>query len=313
MDEAYKIAKKSILITPARFLSGAGQTSQAWNKKMLNNPHLKVLYFEQYSGNVFENTDIKGGVAVTYYDSEKYFGAIEVFIRSKELGAIVKKVSTKMGESINLIHHNRSSYRLTDLVYKDFPELKKRVKKSERLSITSNIFDKLPELFANDRPQNCSEYIELIGRQNNTRRIKWIHIKYIKNHPATEKWKLFVAKSNGTGALGEVLSEPVVAKPKMIPTQTFITLGEFDSEEESVALNKYIKSKFTRAMLSVKKATPDNARKDVWSYVPLQNFTSTSDIDWSKAIFDIDQQLYKKYGLSQEEINFIEANVKEMN
>ena len=64
-------------------------------------------------------------------------------------------------------------------------------------------------------------------------------------------------------------------------------------------------------MLGILKVT-QNGNKPVWRLVPLQNFTSSSDIDWSKSVHDIDQQLYKKYGLNQEEINFIETKVKEM-
>ena len=64
-------------------------------------------------------------------------------------------------------------------------------------------------------------------------------------------------------------------------------------------------------MLSVLKVTQMN-NKDVWKYVPLQDFTPASDIDWSKSIPEIDQQLYAKYGLTQEEIDFIESHVKEM-
>ena len=60
------------------------------------------------------------------------------------------------------------------------------------------------------------------------------------------------------------------------------------------------------------KVTQNNPR-DVWRYIPLQDFTSDSDIDWSKSIAEIDQQLYKKYGLTPDEINFIENHVKEMN
>ncbi|MBG9988998.1 Eco57I restriction-modification methylase domain-containing protein [Aerococcaceae bacterium DSM 111176] len=312
MDEAYKISNKALLITPARFLSDAGQTKRSWNQEMLNNPHLKVLYFDQYSGNIFKNTDIKGGVAITYYDNEKEFGPIEVFIRSKELEKITSKVSSIMEKSINLIHHNRSSYRLTDMVYKDFPEMKNKVKKSERLSITSNIFDKLSDIFLDEQPKNLKDFIGILGRQNHKRKVKWIRRKYIQDHPTIGKWKVFVAKSNGTGAIGEALSEPFVAEPHMIPTQTFITLGNFDTENEAIALNNYIKSKFARVMLSVKKATPDNARKDVWSYVPLQNFHSDSDIDWMGSISDIDSQLYKKYNLDNDDINYIETIVKEM-
>lgn len=76
-------------------------------------------------------------------------------------------------------------------------------------------------------------------------------------------------------------------------------------------LLKYIKSKFARAMLNVLKIT-QHLTPDVWKYVPRQDFTDKSDIDWSVSIANIDKQLYKKYGLSEEEIAFIETNVKEM-
>lgn len=74
---------------------------------------------------------------------------------------------------------------------------------------------------------------------------------------------------------------------------------------------KYVKTKFARILLGVLKITQDN-KKGVWKYVPLQDFTSASDIDWSKSIPEIDQQLYRKYGLDQSEIDFIESHVKEM-
>lgn len=64
-------------------------------------------------------------------------------------------------------------------------------------------------------------------------------------------------------------------------------------------------------MLSILKVTQNNPR-DVWKYVPMQNFTNESDIDWSKSIDEIDQQLYKKYDLSKEEIEFVESKAKPM-
>lgn len=127
-----------------------------------------------------------------------------------------------------------------------------------------------------------------------------------------KKWKVFVAKSNGSGKFGETLSELEIASPNSIGTQTFISFGCFDSQAECIGLSKYLKTKFARALLDVCKVTPDNARKEVWKYVPLQDFTSASDIDWSKSIKEIDQQLYKKYSLSKEEQDFIETHVKEM-
>lgn len=72
-----------------------------------------------------------------------------------------------------------------------------------------------------------------------------------------------------------------------------------------------IKTKFARALLSVLKITQD-ANPGKWQYVPLQDFTAASDIDWSKSIPEIDKQLYAKYGLDEKEIAFIESHVKEM-
>ena len=73
----------------------------------------------------------------------------------------------------------------------------------------------------------------------------------------------------------------------------------------------YLKTKFVRTMLGLLKITQDNDR-EAWKFVPLQNFTSNSDIDWNTSIPNIDRQLYKKYGFSPEEIEFIETHVKEM-
>ena len=64
-------------------------------------------------------------------------------------------------------------------------------------------------------------------------------------------------------------------------------------------------------MLSLLRITQDNTVAK-WAYVPLQDFTSTSDIDWTQSVADIDRQLYAKYGLDDEEIEFIESHVKEM-
>lgn len=104
---------------------------------------------------------------------------------------------------------------------------------------------------------------------------------------------------------------PVVASPGMAHTETFISIGKFTSSNECESGRKYICTKFLRTLLGVLKVT-QNGNKPVWRLIPIQDFTSSSDIDWSKSIREIDQQLYKKYGLTDKEIEFIEKNVKEM-
>ena len=308
ISESYKISKKASLITPARFLSNAGGTPKTWNQQMLNNQHVKVSFFEQKSGNVFPGTDIKGGVAVTYYDTEQEFEPIEVFVPFIEMNSIRKKVIKNNFESIDQFVTNRGSYRYSDLIYTDFPNLMERV--SDR-RIASNAFEKLPELFFDVKPEGGNEYIKIYGRFNNERVYKWFRKDYVVCPSNFEKYKIILPKANGSGAIGEVLSTPVIGYPVIGYTETFISVGEFDSLEEAEACLKYIKSKFLRTMLGVLKITQDNT-KAVWHYIPLQDFTVNSDIDWTQSVADIDRQLYQKYDLSPEEIAFIETHVREM-
>jgi hypothetical protein len=312
MEEAYKVASRVSFITPARFLFNAGQTPKPWNKKMLNDEHLKVEFFEQDSSKVFSNTDIKGGVAVTYRDVNENYGAIGIFIAIPELDKIFKKVQkSKVIYSISEIIYARTSYKLTKVLHTEHPNAKALLSNGHDFDVATNIFDSLDFIFLDNKPADGEDYIQILGKQNNERVYKWIKSKYIANHPNLNKWKVFLPKSNGSGAIGEVLSTPLIGEPLIGANETFMSFGAFDTEIEAYAVLKYLKSKFARTMLGVLKITQDNPI-ETWKYVPLQDFTSNSDIDWSKSISEIDQQLYRKYGLDKDEINFIESHVKEM-
>jgi type II restriction enzyme len=316
MDAAYHVADKVELITPARFLFNAGSTPKDWNKKMLNDEHLKVLYYEQDSSKVFANTDIKGGVAITYRDISENYGVIGTFTAFNELNSILRKVvAAKDFESIMSDIFIQIRFDL-DKLYQVYPKAKDVIGsngKDKRLE--KNIFTKVPEAFSENKEHD--DDISVIGIVKNKRVWKYISKSFIDmEHENLSKYKVLLPTSNGSGAIGEVLStplvgEPLVGEPLVGYTRSFIGIGSFDTKEEANACFKYIKTKFARATLGILKITQDNNR-DVWKYVPLQDFTSNSDIDWSKSIPEIDQQLYAKYGLTPEEIDFIETHVKEM-
>lgn len=312
MDVAYKIADKAVLITPARFLFNAGQTPKAWNDKMLSDNHLKVVYYTQKSDVVFPNTDIKGGIAVTYRSISENFGAIGTFSHLEELNNILNKVVTDTFQSFSSLLFGNSSYKLSNKLYVDFPEFENRVSKAEKKSIGSNIFERFSEVFFDEKPGDGKEYIQIYGRENSSRIFKWIKREYVENHDNLEKWKVFVPGANGSGALGETLSTPLIGSPLIGGTQTFISFGAFDDSLEAENVLKYLKTKFARTMLGTLKITQNNKTKEVWKNVPLQDFTSDSDIDWTKSIPEIDQQLYAKYKLDEKEISFIEEKVKAM-
>ena len=297
MSEAYKFADKVCFITPARFLFNAGKTPKKWNAKMLNDKHLKVAYYEQDSSNVFPNTDIKGGVAITYRDTQKDFGKIGTFTHFEELNSILRKVVNNSFESIEPIVGVQLDYKFK----KEF--------NISQVGLKTNVFNKQKHLFTDSRVTDTQ--IAILGLNGRNRIYKYIEEEYFilpQNH---QKWKVYLPTSNGSGAIGEVLSTPLIGEPLIGHTETFIGIGEFDNQEEAENLLKYIKTKFARTMLGTLKITQHNLAS-TWKNVPLQNFTNNSDIDWSQSIAQIDQQLYKKYGLSEKEIAFIEEKVRAM-
>ena len=141
---------------------------------------------------------------------------------------------------------------------------------------------------------------------------KFIHRKYVDmSDDNITKYKIVTPKADGNGVFGDTLTNPEILEPNSGFTHTFLGIGGFSDKLEAEQALKYIKTKFVRALLSVLKVTQD-LNADKWKYVPLQYFPSSSDIDWSQSIAEIDRQLYAKYGLSAEEIAFIESHVKEM-
>ena len=310
MDESYEVGEHVELITPSRFLFNAGKTPKAWNRKMLADPHLEVLRYEQDSSRIFPNTDIRG-VCVTLRDDYRTLGPIEVFTPFEELRSIRQKVSSSLYEgciSDSMFLQNRFNL---DVLYKDFPEARNCISSDgrERRIVTSS-FNKLA-CFSDERQSD--EAIRILGltQPGNKRALKWIHRKYVEDNGNLDKYKVVLPMANGSGALGEVLSAPLIGEPLIGYTQSFLGIGACSSRVEAEAILKYVKSKFARVLLGILKITQDNP-PEKWRYVPLQDFTSASDIDWSKPIPEIDQQLYAKYGLDDNEIDFIESHVKEM-
>ena len=309
MEAAYSCCNIVELITPARFLFNAGQTPKAWNEKMLHDPHFKVLYYEADANKVFSNVGIAGGVAISYRDIQKDFGEIGIFIPFNELNSVGKKVlSRKDFQGIDQIIYKQNKFDL-HVLYSDHPEYKQIIGsdgKDKRLR--SNTFKKL-DIFSEKMTEKGQ--IPIYGVDVNRKTIRYIPKKYLEQpHENLDKWKVLQPSASGFETLGQI-GMPFVVGPNTGFTQTYISFGAFDDESEAQSCMKYIKSKFCRAMLGTLKVTQD-AKADKWINVPLQDFSDKSDIDWSVSIPDIDKQLYKKYGLSQEEIDFIETHVKEM-
>ena len=312
MDSAAEVAERVELVTPARFLFNAGSTPKAWNEKMLQDSHFKVLHYEADGKKIFPDTEIKGGVAVTIRDSTKQYGSIGVFIPYEQMRSILDKVRSASFNNLCDIVFAPERYKFTELMHADHPEIEGMLSKGHKFDLKSNVLDKLDGIaFFDNKPRDGLEYARVMGVVRNKRTTKWIRCDYLKVPENFNKYKVFVPKAVGSGEFGEKLPELIIAAPMVGHTQTFASLGEFESEDEVKSLAKYLSTKFVRALISIYKVTQDVTSR-VFTCVPMQDFTAASDIDWAKPVADIDRQLYRKYGLTDDEVAFIESHVKEM-
>lgn len=232
-----------------------------------------------------------------------------LFEKPKKLIEISNKVEISLGfDSIFRHIYLQNKFDLKQ-VYKWNSNLKSKVKSNgKEKRLRTNIFKSLPEVFQKEKSRN--DDVLIYGLDGLTRTTRYVKRNFLLKHPNLDKYKVLIPKAV-TAGFGEKLTEPLVVPPGVGYTETFLGFGSFNTEIEAQNLKKYVKTKFSRALLGVLKMTQDTA-PDKWKKVPMQDFTYESDIDWSESIPEIDQQLYKKYDLNQKEINFIEEKVKSM-
>ena len=334
-DAAIKIAEKSLLITPARFLFNAGLTPKAWNQKMLSSKHVKVMSYFNDSAAVFPNTNINGGVAIVYQDKRRSFDPIENFIPNDTLRKIASRFSKdKQKNMSSIMFGGRSDLKFNDKFLEDFPNTKSHILKilqeehpdikglgpNEEYEIKSSSFERTPYAFV-DSVSDESNYYKILGIEAGKRVWKWVKKDYLAlRYPErnnVNRFKVFIAKADGAaGTIGKpiparILGKSVIAGPGSSSIPSFISIGSFDTEEEARNASKYLKTKFARTLFGILKVTQD-VTPAKWAYVPIQDFTNKSDIPWESSVSEIDEKLYKKYKLSDEEVAFIESHVADI-
>lgn len=141
--------------------------------------------------------------------------------------------------------------------------------------------------------------------------------KITKNLALVDKWKIFTSKGNGAAGTIEfnkanaIIGKAYVASPHTACSDSLIPIGAFDAKVEAENLAKYMATRFLRFLVGVMK-TSRNIYQVVYRFVPIQDFTEHSDIDWSKSVDEIDEQLFDKYKLTKEECDFIKSTIKPM-
>lgn len=293
------------LIMPSRWMTG-GRGLDSFREKMLKNHSIYAIHDYLESHDVFPSVAIEGGVCYFLW-LKNYNGKCKFFSHQK---------NNQVNLSERFLDENNS-----DVVIRDAEMLNilKKVKIENFKPFSDLILPRNPFGIRQEAVFSDSEAIyKILGRFNSKRGLKFFDDKSIisKNIEYLKSWKVFMSKADGAaGQIGnpipaKILGNPEIGEPNTICTETFLCITPFETKNEVLNCIKYIKTKFFRFMVGIRKNK--NMTRDTYTFVPLQDFTSTSDIDWSKPVPEIDAQLYQKYNLSDDEIAFIEKMIRPM-
>lgn len=305
-------AKYISLITPSRWFTAEAQDKSFIKLRefIKNNNHFVSVFNFANNKLVFPNVEIAGGVNYFLF-SANYSGNV-LFEEKYENNQIIMKrplfeegidIIIAQNKSVDIIHKIKSKNGFIGLstIATGRNPFGIVGKESSLIKISrDNPFDNSIKLY-------CAHEL-----------IKYINADAItKGTEILKSYKVFTSKANGgAGLLGDdkpvqIIGKSYVALPMEACTDSLIAIGCYQSYEEAANLQKYMKTKFLRYLAGVLK-TSQNLYQGIYQFVPIQDFTKKSDVDWSKSIAEIDKQLYSKYNLTQGEIDYIESKIKSM-
>lgn len=300
------------LIMPSRWYSG-GKGLDSFRDTMLSDIHIRQILDFPNPDEVFPSTNIRGGVCVVNWDKSWNSNKNLTRVITFENNVIKNDVQrTIKFDDLDIFIRDSTSVEILEKINKVTPLHEGRISDfaSPRKPYGFSGFFIRDERFHADasilqNPVKCygKGVVGFVERDEIKVKTEWI-----------DKWKIFTARANNIGTeLNDDNFNTIIGEPGTICTETYIVIGADLNLDEGSAqnLSEYLKTKFSRLLHGIAKSSHDAART-TYKFIPLQNFSNDSDIDWSKSISEIDQQLYKKYGLSDEEIMFIEEKVKEM-
>jgi hypothetical protein len=301
------------MIMPTRWYAG-GKGLDEFRDQMLNDIHISQLHDFLKPDILFPDINLRGGICYFLMDS-KYNNSkdlTEVYTYNDTLKPKTSIRSLKTKDSDIFIRHNIAVNILEKIKSnKKFESFENYISARKPFGLEGNIV-KNNKLFKKTK-NGLKEALLCYGKNQQT---GYINKKVItKNIDWIDKYKVYTPRANNIGTeLNDDNLNTFIGKPNTICTESYIVVGVNLGLDEVSSSNlcKYFTTKFARFMHSIGKASQDATSK-TYKFIPLQNFDSDSDIDWSKSIQDIDKQLYEKYKLYKKEIEFIEDMIKPMN
>ena len=277
---------------------------------MLNDKTILELHDFLTPEDVFPGTNNRGGVCIFINDFNKNESKVRV-VTHKNNNIISDVKRELLIDGINIFIRDSIAIDIIKKIFKDKYDknFSSMVSSRKPFGIESNIIKteifKLTEEDLNEPvvcigKNKCRGYIE----KNNIK----VHREWIN------KWKVYVSRANNIGTeLNDDNLNSLIGEPNSVCTEAYIVVGGDNLFDENSAINvcKYLTTKFVRFLHKQAKASHDASSK-TYRFIPIENFTCESDIDWSKSISEIDEQLFKKYNLLIDEIDHIKSSIKNM-
>lgn len=286
------------MIMPTRWYSGSILLGD-FPINFLKDKHIEKLYDYVNAEDCFPHVEIKGGICYFLWN-KNYNNDCNVTSHAYEEIEKSKRPLLLQGEDI-FVRYNKGI------------SIINKVKVLNEKSFSSIVSPQNPFGFNTAVKGTLKKSENSVAILSKGMVENYIERDKIKLHQEwIDAYKIFTPKAAESGGLNNrILGKCYLIDPGKCCNGTYIVIGPFTEKENALITIKYLNTKFCRFLIAMKKNTQD-LKDQTFSIVPIQNFTSKSDIDWSKSVSEIDKQLYAKYGLSEEEILFIESMIKEM-
>lgn len=291
IQQAKKLKPRYLsMIVPARWYSG-GLNLDMFRNEMINDKRIKELHDFPDASECFTGVDIKGGVMYFLWDRD-YEGECRVVTHEKgEIKSHDYRMLKEKGSDI-FIRYNEAVSILRKVQQFNEKSFENLVSPRDPFGYTSN-FSKFYNV---EEVENPLKLYYLGWQKKGIKYVDYVSVR--RGHEYINQWKVIIPKAFGSGDISTDNLKPILCEPRTVCTETYLTIGPLNDKQTAVNVKSYIETKFFHFMVGLKKNT-QNAYRIVYTLVPQQDFSKT----WK------DQELYSKYSLTEEEINFIESSV----
>lgn len=299
VQQAQKLTPRYlVMIIPSRWMTG-GKGLDGFREQMIKDRRIRIIHDYLDAGQCFSGVSIEGGACFFLWDKD-YHGLCDYYLHQSNENILYSKKTLDEDGTSDIVIRDPNLIGILNKVssYKEstFDSI---VSTRNPFGITENVENILSTNLSN---------LRILCRRNAKREVLPVRNSYtiIKGKEYVGKYKLFVSKADGAaGQIGNPIPARIIGKAEigekdMICSETFLVVGPFETKDIAIRVSSYMQTKFFRILVGIRKNK--NMTHKTYSYVPLQDFSKP----WT------DEELYKKYGLTEEEIAFIESMIRPM-